>query len=219
MKRNINLLFLAITFVAVVSCTKEAKQEQKPETTPQTQTANNSVVLQNLQTAYNGEMNANAKYEAFAKKADEEGYKQVAVLFRAAAQAEKVHANNLSNVIQKMGATPTADVKNPEVKTTKENLQTALTGETYEYTKMYPEFLDNAKKEKNIEAMRAFNFSLQVEKIHAGFYNEAINNLEKWKKATDDFFVCPVCGFTERGKRNKPCPICDTPEDMFAVIK
>jgi rubrerythrin len=207
------LLFVALATLTM-SCSKEAKQEPAAENKAAT-----NVVLENLQTAYNGESNANAKYEAFAKKADEEGYKQVAVLFRAAAQAEKVHANNLSNVIQKMGATPTADVKNPEVKTTKENLQTALTGETYEYTKMYPEFLDNAKKEKNIEAMRAFNFSLQVEKIHAGFYNEAMNNLEKWKKATDDFFVCPVCGFTERGKRNKPCPICDTPEDMFAVIK
>lgn len=207
------LLFVALATLTM-SCSKEAKQEPAAENKAAT-----NVVLENLQTAYNGESNANAKYEAFAKKADEEGYKQVAVLFRAAAQAEKVHAGNLAEVIKKMGATPTADIKQPDVKTTKENLQNAIDGETYEFTKMYPEFLENAKKEKNLDAMKAFNFSLEVEKVHAKFYTEALNNLDNWKKVTEDFFVCPVCGFTERGKSGQPCPICATPEDMFTDIK
>ncbi|MGB9702726.1 MAG: rubrerythrin family protein [Candidatus Kapaibacteriota bacterium] len=215
MKRisKLMLLFVALATLTM-ACSKETKQEPAAENKAQT-----NVVLENLQTAYNGESNANAKYEAFAKKADEEGYKQVAVLFRAAAQAEKVHAGNLAEVIKKMGGTPTADIKQVEVKSTKENLQTAIDGETYEFTKMYPEFLETAKKEKNLDAMKAFNFSLEVEKVHAKFYTEALNNLDNWKKVTEDFFVCPVCGFTERGKQGQPCPICATPEDMFVDIK
>ena len=103
--------------------------------------------LDNLQAAFNGESNANAKYLAFSKKAAEEGYGQVASLFKAAARAEEIHAANHAVVIKKLGGVPKADVKTPEVKTTSENLKVAISGETYERDTMYPEFLAKARKD------------------------------------------------------------------------
>lgn len=101
--------------------------------------------LENLQAAYNGESNAHAKYAAFAKKAEEEGYGAVASLFRAASRAEKIHAENHAEVIRSLGAEPVADVKTPEVKTTAENLKAAIAGETFERDVMYPAYLQIAR--------------------------------------------------------------------------
>lgn len=102
--------------------------------------------LNNLQTAFNGETNANAKYLEYAKKADAEGFTKVASLYRAAARAEEIHAGNHADVIKKMGGTPKSEVKLPEIKTTKENLEDSVKGETYEGDTMYPEFLQEARE-------------------------------------------------------------------------
>nr|WP_217909465.1 rubrerythrin family protein [Desulfosediminicola flagellatus] len=106
--------------------------------------ASTGKTLDNLQAAYDGESNANAKYLAFAAKADEEGYGEVASLFRAAAKAEQIHMASHAKVIQEMGAVPIAKIKEAQVLTTKENLQAAIEGETYEKTMMYPEFISAA---------------------------------------------------------------------------
>ena len=186
--------------------------EEKPAATAKKTT------LDNLQAAFNGESNANAMYTAFAKKADEEGYGQVASLFRAAALAEEIHAKNHAEVIKKLGGTPKADVKAPEVKTTKENLEAALKGESYERDTMYPEFLKQAREENNKEAVRTFNFAKTVEAEHAKFYAEALKDLDKWKGGKKEFFVCTVCGNTVTALNFEKCPVCYNPLDKFQKV-
>ena len=120
--------------------------------------------MDNLKNAFAGESQANRKYLAFAKKAEEEGFKQVASLFRAAAEAETVHAHNHLRV---MGG----------VRSTKENIQEAIGGETFEFTKMYPQMIEEARKGGNKQAQQSFEFANKVEKIHAELYQKALNSL------------------------------------------
>lgn len=174
--------------------------------------------LENLQTAFNGESNANAKYLAFAKKADDEGYAKVGSLFRAAARAEEIHKNNHADVIKKMGGSPTADIKAAEVKTTAENLKGAIEGETYERDKMYPEFIAEARSSGNKEALRTFNFAKTAEGEHAKLYAEALANLADWKGGKTNFFVCSTCGYTTMDADLKKCPVDFTPKEKFESI-
>jgi rubrerythrin len=174
--------------------------------------------LENLQAAYNGESNANARYTEFAKKADAEGYPSVASLFRAAAQAEKIHAGNHAAVIKKMGGTPKADIQKAEVKSTQENLQAAIKGETYEKDVMYPEFLQQAKAEGDKAAIRTFNFAKNVETVHAGLYSEAAAKLASLKGVKNQYLVCPECGNTFASAAESKCPICFTPKEKFIPV-
>jgi rubrerythrin len=174
--------------------------------------------LDNLMKAFDGESNANARYIAFAKKADEDGYGAVASLFRAAATAEEIHFNAHAEAIKTMGGTPKADIKAPDVKSTKENLEAAVKGESYERDTMYPEFIDAAKKEKNNDAIRTFMRAKAAEADHAKLYQEAIDNLDKWKGGKKDFFVCPVCGHTIATTPAENCPVCATAKDKFKKV-
>lgn len=194
---------------AIVDTTKSAapKAEQ-----PATKT------LENLQTAFNGESNANAKYLAFAKKADDEGYTKVGSLFRAAARAEEIHKNNHAEVIRKMGGTPKADIKAAEVRTTAENLKGSIEGETYERDTMYTEFLAEARSSGNKEALRTFNFAKTAEGEHAKLYAEALANLADWKGGKTTFFVCSTCGFTTMNTDLQKCPVDFTPKEKFESI-
>jgi rubrerythrin len=176
-----------------------------------------SKTLDNLQAAFNGESNANAKYLEFAKKADLEGYAGVAALFRAAAKAEQFHARNHGDVIKKMGAEPTAEIKLPAIKTTAENLKVAIEGETYERDKMYPGFIAEAKTAGEKDAVRSFNFAVTAEGQHAKFYTDAAANLQTWK-AAKKFMVCPICGNTVTTVDFAKCPVCFTPGDKFVPI-
>lgn len=173
--------------------------------------------LENLQAAFNGESNANAKYTAFAKKADEDGYHQVASLFRAAAHAEKIHAEAHSRVIRRMGAEPVANIETPHIGTTSENLKTAIAGEEYERDVMYPEFIAEAEAAKNTAAVRTFTNALEAEKEHARLYTLALNNLESYKTKTE-YFVCAICGYTVEKKDFERCPVCHTPEEKFEAV-
>ena len=185
----------------------------------QEKTPAKSTTLANLQAAYDGEFNAKARYEAFAVKADEEGYKGVANLFRAAAASEKVHLQGHAEVIKSMGAKPKAHIKGPSVKSTRENLEAALKGETYEMETMYPEFVKQADVEKDSKAARSFKGAMAAEKEHAKFYKEALDNLESWKAEQKTFLVCTVCGFTTANLALKQCPICAAPRNKFLEIK
>jgi rubrerythrin len=180
--------------------------------------AKESATLANLQKAYDGESNAHARYLAFAKKADEEGYGQVASLFRAAAKAEEVHFNAHAVVIKKLGGVPKADVKGPDVKSTKENLEAAVKGESYERDTMYPEFIQAAQKENVPAAVETFSNAKAVEAVHAKLYQEALANLDSWKGAKKDFFVCPECGNTVAALTFEKCPVCATPKDKFIRV-
>jgi len=199
-----SLFFVAAWLIPAVSGAGEAKT---------------SKTLDNLQAAYNGESNANAKYLAYALKAEEEGYHKVARLFRATASAEEVHLKNHAYAIKAMGATPEAHIKLPEIKSTRENLKDALKGETYEKTIMYPEFLAQAEKEKNAAAVQTFTYAQEAEAEHAALYKKALANLDNWKKADVYFYVCPECGYTVMGKPDFTyCPVCATPESDYLVI-
>jgi rubrerythrin len=173
--------------------------------------------LDNLMTAFNGESNANAKYAEFAKKADLEGFAGAAALFRAAAKAEAAHASNHGEVIKKLGGTPKADIKLPEIKTTADNLKAAIAGETYERDTMYPEFIAEARASGDKDALRAFNFAISAEGEHAKLYTEASNNLQTWKQAKV-FYVCPVCGKTVTVVDFAKCPVCFTAADKYMKV-
>jgi len=166
-----------------------------------------SPTLKNLQSAYNGESNAHVMYLAFAEKADQEGYKEVASLFRAAAKAEQIHRDNHAEVIRKMGATPKNTITTPEVKSTAENLAQAIKGESYERDTMYPGFISQAKAEKNQAALQTLNYALAAETQHAKLYTEAKNNLTAWRNQTYPFYVCTVSGETVvKEKDTATCP-------------
>jgi rubrerythrin len=158
----------------------------------------------NLKSAFAGESQANRRYLAFAQKAEEEGFTQAAKLFRAAAEAETVHAlNHLKTV--------------GEVKSTLENLNTALGGETFEFTNMYPEYLAVAKEEKNKGATWSFDVANKVEQIHAKLYQKAIDAMKSKKDMPKvDYYVCSVCGNTVEGSAPDVCPICSSPKSKFS---
>ncbi len=161
---------------------------------------------ENLKAAFAGESQANRMYLAFAKKAEEEGLTQIAKLFKAAAEAETVHAMNHLRV---MG----------QVKSTADNLSTAHSGETYEFKKMYPEFLVDAENEVNKQAYQSFDYANKVEQIHANLYQKAIEAAKNKKDLPQsDIYVCPVCGNTFDGSLPDRCPICATPKEKFMKI-
>jgi Rubrerythrin len=159
--------------------------------------------MDNLEDAFSGESQANRKYLAFAKKAEDEGFGQVAKLFRAAAEAETVHAHKHLGV---MGG----------IRSTKENIQEAIGGETHEFTKMYPEMIEEAKKEGDNNALQSFEFANKVESIHADLYQKALDNLGKNEDV--DYYVCPVCGNTVENNAPDQCPICGVAGSQFMKI-
>lgn len=175
--------------------------------------------LANMQAAYNGESNAHVRYLAFAKQADKEGYGSVTSLFRAAARAEEVHASNHAAVIRKMGSNPQARIDSPAVKSTRENLQAAIKGETYERDTMYPEFIKQARLDRNTEALKSLNRAKTAEAEHAKLYAAALANLDASKGSTASaYYVCPVCGFTVSTINFQKCPSCFTPKEKFERV-
>jgi len=159
---------------------------------------------QNLRDAFAGESQANRKYLAFAAAADKEGYPQVAKLFRAAAEAETIHAHNHLKALK-------------GIKSTKENLLEAITGETHEFKDMYPKMLEAAKTEGNKEAERSFHYANEVEKIHAQLYQKLLGSPGASKESYA-YYVCPVCGYTSGKEPPDSCPVCGTKGKMFKKI-
>ena len=163
--------------------------------------------IKKLKEAFTGESQANRRYIAYAKKADEEGLPQIAKLFRAAAHAETVHALNHLRISGEVGMTVS-------------NLDEAVSGETFEYTKMYPPYIEVAKKEGNKQAEWSFNIANQVEEIHAGLFSKAREALAKNESlAPVDYSVCEICGNTVEGLAPTRCPICGAPQAKFSKIQ
>jgi rubrerythrin len=160
----------------------------------------------NLKAAFAGESQASRKYTYFAEKADSEGQPQVARLFRAAAEAETVHARNHLNALEGIGQT-------------KDNLKAAISGEHYEFSQMYPPFIKQAESDKDNRAERSFNHANKVEEIHHTLYEQALSFLERSQKLPEgDYYVCPICGNTVFGKAPGVCPICAAPGKTFKKI-
>jgi rubrerythrin len=156
-----------------------------------------------LKAAFAGESQANRRYLAFARKAEEEGFTQVAKLFKAAAEAETIHALNHLRITG-------------QIKSTLENLDTAVSGETFEFKEMYPGYIDAAKQEGNKQAAWSFDVANKVEQIHAKLFNKAIDALQNKKMLKQvDYYVCGVCGNTVEGTPPDKCPICGAPKEKF----
>jgi len=175
--------------------------------------------LDNLQAAFNGESNARVRYTEFAVKADAEGYKQVAALFRAAAKSEEIHAANFSKEIVKLHAEPKSNIKTIDVKTTKENLEAALKGESYEKNTLYPGFAKKAETDKNMFATRSFKGAIAAETMHAKLFSEALADMDAWRTPNKEFLVCTICGYTTDDATLKQCPVCAAPRDKFVSFK
>jgi rubrerythrin len=157
----------------------------------------------NLKDAFAGESQANRKYLAFAKKAEKDGYPQAAKLFRAAAEAETVHAHAHLRALGEIGSTL-------------ENLKVAVAGETHEFKSMYPDMIEEAKEEGNKTAERSFVFANEVEKVHAELYQKAIDNLDSLEEA--DYYVCSVCGMTVENEPPDKCPVCGAKASAFFKV-
>ncbi|MFZ0482248.1 MAG: rubrerythrin family protein [Desulfobacterales bacterium] len=158
----------------------------------------------NLQEAFAGESQANRKYLAFAKKADQEGYPLVANLFRAAAEAETVHAHAHLRVLKGINSTA-------------ENLKEAVAGETHEFKSMYPAMIETAKSEGNKAAERTFSFANEVEKIHADLYQKALDSLDN-PEDIECYYVCSVCGYTCENEPPETCPVCKANIKAFSRV-
>ena len=166
-----------------------------------------SKTRENLESAFAGESQANRRYLFFAEKAESEGQKRIARLFRAAAEAETVHARNHLKVLQ-------------GIKSTEENLQAAISGENHEFTQMYPEFIETGNSENDKKAVDSFDLANKVEKIHHSLYREALGDLEKGTVGElKPFYVCQVCGNTVEGEAPDRCPVCGAPKKMFKLIE
>jgi rubrerythrin len=164
-----------------------------------------ATTLDNLKEAFAGESQANRKYLAFAKKAEQEGFANVAQLFRTAAEAETIHA------LAHLGAME-------GVKSTLENLRAAVAGETYEFTEMYPPMLQHALADDH-RAKRMFGYALKAEAVHAKLYQMALEAVEQGKDVADSgFYLCPICGHIEFGKAPDSCPICGAKGEKFLQV-
>jgi len=158
---------------------------------------------ENLKEAFAGESQANRKYLAFAKQADQEGYPQAAKLFRAAAEAETVHAHAH---LRALGG----------IKKTADNLKEAINGETHEFKSMYPGMIETAVQEGNKAAERSFIYANKVEEVHANLYQKVLDHLENTAKV--DYYVCSVCGYTCENEAPDTCPVCGSKAKAFSKV-
>ncbi len=159
---------------------------------------------ENLKEAFAGESQASQKYQAFAKKADRDGFPKVAKLFRTASAAEKIHAEGHLRAMDGIGSTA-------------DNLQTAIDGETYEFTKMYPPMIEQAEADGH-KARRMFKYASSAEAVHAKIYKMALEAVQTGEDFTEEFYLCPVCGFIELGTPPDNCPICGAKGEKFLQI-
>ena len=198
-------LTLAIAIIGLM--TLASCNQPKPEKT-----------IKDLKEAIIGETTASAKYKAFADKAREEGNDTIAILFDAASKAEAIHADNHTKVLTELGETMEAFTPEFEVKTTAENLQAAIEGESYEATTMYPQFITDSKAENVEKATKSFTWALDTEKKHKEFYSNALNVLNAGSELNlpVGYEVCPVCGNTyDMANADDKCAFCQTDKDKY----
>jgi rubrerythrin len=160
----------------------------------------------NLKEAFAGESQASQKYLAFATKAEKDGFKNIASLFRAAADAERIHAAGHLGALD-------------GIKSTAENLEAAIAGETYEFTQMYPPMLKQAQTEGH-QARRMFEYAVKAEAVHARLYQMALDAVKNGKDLPQDkIYLCPICGDIEFGAPPESCPICKAKGSAYVQIR
>ncbi|NLX14582.1 MAG: rubrerythrin family protein [Phycisphaerales bacterium] len=159
----------------------------------------------NLKEAFAGESQANRKYLAFAKQADQEGMPHIARMFRTIAEAETIHALGHLKALGEIGSTAA-------------NLQSALDGETHEYKEMYPPMVQQAEAD-NHQAKRMFGYAVKAEEEHAKLFKAALEAVGQGKDlAADAFYLCPVCGHVELGAPPESCPVCGAKGSKFIQV-
>jgi rubrerythrin len=234
MKKSIIMLVTVASFatLALQSCKSNTEEEammQKP-LTEQASVGNEIASVstseakvattKNLLDAYKGETTASAKYLAYSKKAEEEGFHEIAILFATASKSEKIHANNHKAVLEESGQIVATITPEFTVQSTKDNLQDAIKGEGYEISTMYPEFLTTAKKAENQLAQVSFNYAYKTEQKHKVFYEKALAALKSnsVKTLPTVYYICPTCGNTYDTTAPKRCGISMTSAEKFIKI-
>jgi len=158
---------------------------------------------ENLKEAFAGESQASQKYSTFAKKAQQEGFDSIAKLFRLTAEAERIHAEGHLKALDGVGSTA-------------DNLQAAISGETHEFSEMYPPMVKQAIADGH-KAQRMFEYAVAAEEVHAKLYKMALEAVMQGKDLVAEFYLCPICGYIEMGKPEKPCPVCGTKQEKFVM--
>jgi len=179
--------------------------------------------IENLKAAITGESNASATYKAFSAKAAEDGFLNIAKMFAAAAEAEAIHVKNHNEVLVKLGEEAfTAKLETPNVSDMEANLKAAIAGETYEFTVMYPEFIEVAEAEERDEAISSFKLAGNAEAVHASLYSETLDVLKTTgsdETVAAAWYVCPKCGdFFNTIEGVNRCPLCGVPSTSFKVF-
>ena len=164
-----------------------------------------SSTTENLQEAFAGESQANQKYRAFAKIAEKEGLVNIAKLFQTTAEAERIHAEGHLKALDHVGSTV-------------DNLQSAIDGETFEFTTMYPPMVEKAIAEGH-KAKAMFGFAVKAEAVHAELYKKAIAAAKAGKDLdVTDFYLCPICGHIELGTPPEKCPVCGAKKSAYIKV-
>ncbi len=228
MKNLFSLSVLAIALSILSSCNTGNGNKTKLQTPVATvsnekQMAPNEAkakTMTDLQEAFKGETTASAKYAAYSKKAEKEGFHNIALLFKAASTAEKVHANNHKSVMLDYGVAIPEFTPEYTVKSTAENLQDAIDGESYEVATMYPEFLKDAGNSKSQLAQISFNYAFKVEKKHHVMYKNALAalNNNSVNVLPQVYYICPTCGNTYDQTPAERCGISMTSSEKFLKI-
>ena len=164
-----------------------------------------TTTLENLKEAFAGESQANQKYRAFAKKAEQDGFGSIAKLFRLTAEAERIHAEGHLKALDGVGSTA-------------DNLQAAISGETHEFSTMYPPMVKQAEADGH-KAKRMFAYAVAAEEVHANLYKMALEAVKQGKDLVAEFYLCPVCGYIEMGKPERPCPVCGAKPEKFVMAE
>ncbi len=160
---------------------------------------------ENLETAFSGESQAYQKYSAFAKKAEKDGFANIAKLFQTTAEAERIHAEGHLKAMDKISSTL-------------ENLEAAIAGETYEYEDMYPPMYEQAVADKH-KAKKMFGFAMEAEKVHAELYKKALEAVKSGKDLDEvNIYLCPICGHIELGTPPENCPVCGVPASTYVQL-
>ncbi|MFP5236479.1 MAG: rubrerythrin family protein [Acidobacteriota bacterium] len=184
-----------------------------------------AILIENLQSAFEGESNAQARYLEFARKADEESWHGIASLFRAAARAEQIHSANHARILRQLGGEALCIVPPVEIGTTIENLRFALGNERSEVETFYPEFLQQARECRDVTAIRAFMWAYEAEKSHARIFLDAIECMESqdpdsWPHSQKEFCVCPICGVVRHGEDEmEMCGVCHCAWSRFERVR
>jgi rubrerythrin len=215
----IGMLYLTVANPRVVVGQNALKGNAVTATADSASPPKGDTVLKNLQSSYRTETHEHALYLEFGKKADEEGYRQVASMFRAVARAEEIHAANKAELIKEMGSIAKEDSTPMLVRTTKQNLDLAATSETYEQDVEYSAFLAQAKRDKNKAAEQTFVYSQSTEAGHLALFKQALNDLESYRGENVPFLVCSHCGQVVRTLKSATCPICGTARDKFETVR